>query len=391
MSEGEAVWEGKGVSVGQIESQMQRLYRTSDQDWDGEGRRPDIRASVLNLVVYAPNKDCCNRTVEALEHLSGTHPSRAIIIVPGDAHAAPSIDARLSIHSHGAYAEFRQVCSEQMVLTVNGQATHHLASIVMPLLAPDLPVFVWWPGELPVHHHVYGQLRELSDRFIVDSSDFDNPPHDLVSLRHSVRAAGAKTAFSDFNWYRLEPWRDMLAGFFDLQNMRPYLDRVRGITIQCARGRDQGAFDLSQALLLSGWFGSALGLHPDRREIGDDRYVLILGGASHQIDVSIEVTRVPKHPVTIRLNAEGHDGEPPAEFSLVLEPDSVHVAATVSLDGTSPMVRKTTLSDMEEAQLLFRELETFYHDPEYERALACAAALVDPNYRREQVKGSLLV
>ncbi|HLG69292.1 MAG TPA: glucose-6-phosphate dehydrogenase assembly protein OpcA [Chloroflexota bacterium] len=388
MSAGEAVWEGKGVSVSQIESQMQRLYLSADHEWNGQGHRPDIRASVLNLVVYAPNQDCCDRTTRALEHLSGTHPSRAIIIVPGDSHAEPSIDARLSIHSHGAYAEFRQVCSEQMVLWIHGQATHHLASVVQPLLAPDLPVFVWWPGETPVHHHVYGQLRELADRFVVDSSDFAKPAADLVALSHSVRAAGARTAFSDFNWARLEPWRDLLAGFFDLQNMRPYLDRLQGISIQCARERDSLSFDLCQALLLAGWFGSALGLRTEQRDISENRYLLQLANGAHRLAVDITLTNDPKDPITIRLQAAG---DPAAQFSLVLDPDSVQVAATVSLDGTSPIVRKTTMIDRDEGHLLFKELEVFGHDEEYERALHAAANMLDPNYHRELVKGSLLV
>ncbi len=391
MSAGEAVWEGKGVSVGQIEGQMQKLYRSADEDWDGEGRRPDIRASVLNLVVYSPNQDCCDRTVAALEHLSGTHPSRAIIVVPGDPHGEDRLDARLSIHSHGAYAEFRQVCSEQMVLTVNGQATHHLASVVQPLLAPDLPVFVWWPGETPVHHLGYTQLRDLADRFIVDSTDFAKPAHDLVALSHSLRGAGPGVAFSDFNWARLEPWRDLLAAFFDLQNLRPYLDRLRGISIQCTREKDRCSFDLPQALLLSGWLASALGLQTEQRQIDDDHYVLLTRNGANQVSIDITVTADVKEPITIRLTADGGEGQPPAHFSLVLDPGSIQVAATVSLDGTSPSVRKSTIIELDEGQLLFKEIEAFGHDEDYERALHTIANMLDPNYHREPVKGSLLV
>ena len=113
VSTGAATWEGNTVSLGQIDGQLQRLWNAADTEWDGDGPRPDIRTSVLNLIAYAPDEACCERTTMALEQLSGTHPSRAIIIVPGNSHAESSIDCRMSIHSHGAYAEYRQVCSEQ--------------------------------------------------------------------------------------------------------------------------------------------------------------------------------------------------------------------------------------------------------------------------------------
>jgi glucose-6-phosphate dehydrogenase assembly protein OpcA len=389
---GAATWEGKGVSLGQIEGQLQGLYRAADSEWNGDGPRPDIRASVLNLIVYAPNQDCCDYTTAALEHLSGTHPSRAIIIVPGDTHGEPSIDCRLSIHSQGAYAEFRQVCSEQLVLWVHGQASHHLASVVMPLLAPDLPVFLWWPGETPFHHHIYGQLREVTDRFIVDSSDFRTPAEDLVAMSHSVHAAGERTAFSDFNWARLAPWREMLASFFDMQQFRPYLDRLQGVNIECAALKDGCSFDLPQALLLSGWIASCLGLRADQRHLGDNHFALSLANGTHGVGVDITVAPAGStDPITVCLQAEGRKSDPPAQFTFSLDCASGQVSAVAALDGGEPVIRKTTMPDREESQLLFQELEGFGHDEPYERALAAASHMLDPNYHREFVKGSLLV
>jgi len=389
---GAASWEGKGVSLGQIDGQLQRLYRAADSEWNGDGPRPDIRASVLNLIVYAPSQDCCDRTTAALERLSGTHPSRAIIIVPGNTHGEPSLDCRLSIHSQGAYAEFRQVCSEQVVLWVHGQASHHLASVVMPLLAPDLPVFLWWPGETPFHHHVYGQLRDVADRFIVDSSDFRAPAEDLVAMSHSMRASADHTAFSDFNWARLSPWRETVASFFDMPQFRPYLDRLHGLDIGCAAMRDGCSFDLSQALLLSGWIASSLGLRADQRQLHDNHYAVRLANGTH--GVGVEITVAPpgsREPVTVALQAGGRESEPSAKFTFSLDRASGQLSATAALDGSPPAARQLTMLDLEESQLLFQELEVFGHDEPYEHALASASHMLDPNYHRELVKGSLLV
>ena len=48
---------------------------------------------------------------------------------------------------------------------------------------------------------------------------------------------------TDMNWGRLTPWREMVAGFFDAPNMRPYLDRIGRINLEYALpedGRDTG-------------------------------------------------------------------------------------------------------------------------------------------------------
>src|SRR5581483_11557460 len=58
-------WEGKAVSLGQIDAQLQRLWRSAGSDWDG-GRGPDVRTSVLNLIVYAHNEACANRASKAI-------------------------------------------------------------------------------------------------------------------------------------------------------------------------------------------------------------------------------------------------------------------------------------------------------------------------------------
>jgi glucose-6-phosphate dehydrogenase assembly protein OpcA len=389
---GAATWEGTGVSLDEIEKHLHRLWRAADSLWDGDGRRPDIRTSVLNLIVYARDMDCCGRAKQAIEHLSGTHPSRSLILIPGEPSGELSIDAQCSIISHGAYAEYRQVCSEQLILRIHGQASRHLASIIYPLLAPDLPVFIWWPGETPFHHQSYGQLRSLADRFIVDSSDFDRPAQDLVAMAHSMLAAGAECAFSDFNWARLAPWREMVAAFFDDRRFLPYLSRLKTISIDAVAARDNTGHDLPQALLLSAWLASSLGLRTNERKISERRYVLDLANGTRGPKVDIKVARASSEAAAVvRLEADGSGDEPPAEFTVALDRKSRHISATAILAGQAPMMRKTAVVELDESQLLFKELEIFGHDEAFEKALACAANMIDPRYHRELVKGSLLV
>ncbi|MBV8084046.1 MAG: glucose-6-phosphate dehydrogenase assembly protein OpcA [Chloroflexi bacterium] len=382
-----ATWEGKAVSLGQIESELQRLWHAADTHWQGEGRRPDIRTSVLNLIVYAHNPACVERATTAIQHLSGTHPSRALIIEPGDARGEPSIDARLSIISQGSYAEFGQVCSEELGLKINGPSSHHLTSVVIPLLAPDLPIFVWWPGETPFHHHIYAQLRELADRFVVDSSDFAKPAQDLVALAHAAHIAD-RCAFSDFNWARLGPWREAIAAFFDPPDARGCVDSLRLLEIDIPAERSPNGLDLPRALLLTGWLAGTLGFGAGgERDVGGDHYVWQLSDGVRQLSVHVNVGA----PATkLRLQAAAGDGTHAATFTLTVDHDT-HLTATSALNGSQPAVRNSLLPEHEEGSLLFQELELFSHDPAFEAALVAASRLLDPRPQSTQARGSLLV
>jgi hypothetical protein len=107
-----------------------------------------------------------------------------------------------------------------------------------------------------------------------------------------------------------------------------------------------------------------------------------------------DITLSPRgsaEPVTVSLQADGRESDPPAQFTFSLDRVSGQVSATATLDGSAPILRKVTMLDREESQLLFQELEVFGHDAPYEHALMAASHMLDPNYHRELVKGSLLV
>ena len=107
---------------------------------------PHARASVLNLIVTVVDENAAHRAVHTLVALGVRHPSRAIVLVPQPESIGPALDARISTHCNDAVSGDARVCYEEVVLTVRGEAAHHLSGIVAPLLIHDLPTHVWWPG-----------------------------------------------------------------------------------------------------------------------------------------------------------------------------------------------------------------------------------------------------
>ena len=76
----------------------------------------------------------------------------------------PSDEPRLDAQIHlGGKAG----ASEIIVLSLHGGLTEHEDSIVRPLLLPDTPIVVWWPGDAP-RNPAADPLGVLADRRITD-------------------------------------------------------------------------------------------------------------------------------------------------------------------------------------------------------------------------------
>ncbi|MHB8621362.1 MAG: glucose-6-phosphate dehydrogenase assembly protein OpcA [Chloroflexota bacterium] len=394
MNPGLATWEAAGVNVGTVEQQLTRLWSASESKWTGHGRRPDIRTSVLNLIVYADDEAALQRAEDEIDHLSGTHPSRSIIITPAGDGATGPLDARVSIKSFGAYADYGQVCAEQVLLRVHGDAAAHLDSVVIPLLAPDLPVFLWWLGGKPFQHPGFRQLSGTADRVILDSREFVNPTAGLVAMAGAMRATAAACAISDFNWLRIGPWRQAVCTFFDVASFRPYLDRLSLLAITCpSPGTTGPGLELAQALLLGGWLGAALDLQPASRQFEPNRYQVDLAHGDTRLHLDIRLC--PPGGAsgdTLFQLAAGHGDQAESERPqfAICAADAPLLTARLSTDGQAPLLQQASLTPIEETQLLFHQLETFGHDRLFERALAMAGSILESGQRDYRVRASLL-
>ena len=223
---------------------------------------------------------------------------------------------------------------------------------------------------------------------MVDSSDFHKPVEDVVAMGHGMHAAG-DCAFSDFNWARLNPWRDVLASFFDGPDLLPYLGRVQTISMECTGATKARGLDVPKALLLVGWLASALGLHASNRQIESDHVSLNLEGAGRSVTVEIHTGR--KAGGSVKLVAAGDSGPSGADFSASLDHGESHITGVARVSGQARGERRVAVLELEESRLLFEELEIFGRDAGYETALKAVSAILDPQSQREVVKGSLLV
>ena len=178
-------------------------------------RERALTATVVAIVSPASRQEAC-ATLSALSHRAGVRP---IIISLGQDTEPPRNDV------DGA-------------VVIDGLVPKYLDNAVASLRLSSLPAIAWWrAGELSV----LTALTRLVDRVVLDVPD----PAAAWAL---VPDLAEHAPVSDIRWARLTRWRDLVAQFFDMPDVRT----GRWATLKIS-GSD--AFD---ARLMAGWLQSRL-------------------------------------------------------------------------------------------------------------------------------------
>jgi glucose-6-phosphate dehydrogenase assembly protein OpcA len=237
---------GGWMSVGQIERELAKL-RTNE---DGTLA---LRSSVLNLIVVTDEQSAPEIT-DSVSKLAGRHPARAVVFI-ADPEGEWNVDVGLS-----AYCNVRgggaQVCAEQVTIHAEGPPAMHLESLAGPLLVPDLPVFLWYPGEFSPRSVGFAAMADLADRIIVDSAASESHEACLREIA-ALTEDPEMPAIGDLQWVGLSPWRSLLADAFDAPERVGHLQEIERAEVLYAPGGE------NRALLLVGWLASALGWKPE--------------------------------------------------------------------------------------------------------------------------------
>jgi glucose-6-phosphate dehydrogenase assembly protein OpcA len=166
---------------------------------------PDLRTSVLTHMAWVP-QEWQTAATETLAGLGEQHPSRTLLLFPEPAEG-DRLAARVFLECHPLEGDGRQLCNEVVELRLGGPRSEAPASVAMPLLLPDLPVFIRWRGRPPFRTEQFRQMIEIVDRLIVDSAEWPDVPGAYAELEDGFDAA----AVSDIAWRRTLPWREALA------------------------------------------------------------------------------------------------------------------------------------------------------------------------------------
>lgn len=240
------------VDAGAIEKSLAELWRN-----EKDGDHAVTRAALWNVVAHTASHEHHTNASETLGRASAAVPQRSIVIrsIP---HDKPEMTSWISANCH-LFDTKKQVCSEEIAIVAGGDRVHRVPPLVRALLIPDMPVAVWWLGDVPNEHAAYVEaLLEPADRLIIDSVHFDNAAD--LALVNRV-AEKTTTAPADLNWMRLEEWRMAAAAIFDPPEMRNRLSMMRRVRI--GAGTSDGDFfgQSVESLFFAAWLSAQTNQH----------------------------------------------------------------------------------------------------------------------------------
>lgn len=310
-----------------------------------------VRLSVLNLVAACVDVDSADLASQAVGRLGAKHPARAIIIL-ADPEGPEQMEADLSLQCSAV--DEGQVCAEQVRLHVGGQAAYHMASVVTPLLVPDIPVYLWLVGSPPLHQAFGQDAVAICERLIIDSGEYEDHAGTLRMLADELEAVGDAISLCDVAWERTRIWRQLIAQSFDGGEMRPFVHGITRVDVECSGGRIS-----AQTWLIAGWLASRL----DWPTSADGPRVV--AGAHEDNDVNErDLVRVALH-----CRAGGH------EALVTLERRDAALHSVIDVDGGLTAERAVPFTELDTIDLVGRLLEGTGEDAVYRAALHSAGSL----------------
>lgn len=194
---------------------------------------------MIGTVVVVVDEASHHDAMKAANEAGREHPSRVLVAILRPGRGASAVDAEVRVGEG--------IPGEAVLLRLHGELGKRPESVVGPLLLPDSPVIVWWPGGGPRVPNE-DPLGALGRRRVTDAAATRRAAVDFTA-----RAEGYAPGDTDFAWTRLTGWRALLAAALD-----QYPTTVSGAEVTSARGNPS-------ADLLAAWLQSQLQIKVEQK------------------------------------------------------------------------------------------------------------------------------
>lgn len=343
------------MSVERIERELGRLRMNEDGTLG-------LRASVLNLVAVT-DEDSAGDVTRVVSKLAGRFPCRAIVMISDPEEPTTNLDIRVSAFCDARGGSGSQVCAEQVSVHAEGPPAHHLSSLAGPLLLPDLPVFLWYPGGFSAGSEEFSGMAGLADRVVVNSgaaSDHGACLREISGITQDPTMPGV----GDLQWVGLSPWRSLVTALFDPTDRREELDRIHRVEIlHDPRGE-------ARALLLTGWLAASLGWSPESVRETEGAREFVFAGPSGNIAVALDPGSQDASLRRVRLYGED------LTFQVSRHRDLTEARSTVMRGDDLLGERTVQLGFFDQDVILGEELRFRGRDESYVKAIQTAAEML---------------
>jgi glucose-6-phosphate dehydrogenase assembly protein OpcA len=272
---------------------------------------------VLTLVLVT-DEFGADKAIAVANEASREHPCRVLVIARGNKRGGSRLDASIRVGGDAG-------AGEVIVLRLYGPLADHGESLVVPLLLPDAPIVVWWPGVAP-EDPAHDRIGRMAARRITDAGQAKSPMRALTQL-----SQGNAPGDTDLAWSRITRWRAILAAALE----QPPYEEVTRATVA-------GASDSPSAELMAAWLALKLQCPVSRRKTpaGTGMVGVTLTRASGKVslerpDGAVSTLTQPGQPVRQIAMPRRSDVECLTEELRRLDPDELF--AEVLTDGLAAL------------------------------------------------------
>src|SRR5579859_7972810 len=190
-----------------------KILRELRDLWEQLGRDQEMAGGVLRACAMTlmaatdsgagqADADSVSQTIGVLMH---DHPSRAIVLIPSE---GGEIGARVFAECWMPLGGQRQICADGIEITADPVQASEVARLLVPLIAPDLPVVLWCRGARAFLDRSLDPLFPLANKIIFNTRAVRHASSAiefLRRLRQDGGRAGGKDGrqVADLAWTRL--------------------------------------------------------------------------------------------------------------------------------------------------------------------------------------------
>ena len=232
---------GQEVPISRIDNALRELWSAEDTS--------KTRASLMNFAIYSEDPRSLETNTRLLSEITQQTACRSLLILNEPNGQKPTARAWVTAHCQ-FYDGKRRVCCEQLSFVLESGSADTIRNLVFAHLDSDLPLTVWWQGELT--DRLDERFYSVIDSLIVDSSQWAAPG---ASLRKVLAARSGRTArftLSDLTWMRSRCLRLALAAAFQDSMLLAELPNMSGLKITHGKGHRLCA------LMFAAWVGTQL-------------------------------------------------------------------------------------------------------------------------------------
>jgi glucose-6-phosphate dehydrogenase assembly protein OpcA len=356
------------VNVARIEKELASLWKQAAQDDVNSGAGTVVRACSLNLVLLTDDEEAETKCSDLLDEIEQANPCRSILAIfrPTKSH---NLNAWVSARCH-LMGSSKQICSEQITVCCDGGRPEELGSVVLPLVLPDLPVFIWW-RKRGLNWQEFQTLQTSADRLIIDSGFAPFEVELLQEAQQVIKDSGHGLQVSDLNWRRLQGWCRAVADAFDGFPLdAAYLNKISRISFSFV-GTEKDLVS-NRVLLLTAWLATRLGWQPVELDLKSGAR---FKGPSGDLEILFKPDSSDTNP--------GHLREVQVEFAgspekLLISPERTAEARFIiaRLDGSDENEATRISNVLSETVLLGQELQVLTGDPIYEASIAMVSKML---------------